>query len=159
MRAEPMQSARIAGFTYLSLLILIAILSMVAVATLQLGAAVQRDEAERQLLATGAEFRAAFASYAAATPAGQPGTPQSLADLLRDPRYPEPRHYLRKLYADPLTGKPEWGTVPAPDGRGIVGVYSLAPGHPLKIARFDEPFHSFEAKTAYGDWVFSILVR
>ena len=61
-------------------------------------------------------------SYANATPNGQVRVPRSLQDLLKDPRYPNPHRHLRKRYADPITGKDEWGTVPSLDGTGIIGV-------------------------------------
>ena len=39
--------------------------------------------------------------------------------------------HLRRLYRDPLTGSADWGVVKGPDG-GVIGVYSQAPGKPLK---------------------------
>ncbi|HEY4374422.1 MAG TPA: hypothetical protein VGN52_21050 [Burkholderiales bacterium] len=71
-------------------------------------------------------------------------------------RLPGIRRHLRRLYADPLTGKPGWGTIPAPGG-GIMGVYSLAKGTPIKIALFDPELADFEGKTSYADWQFSYV--
>jgi hypothetical protein len=31
--------------------------------------------------------------------------PQSLDDLVEDKRWPKPRHFLRRPYADPMTGQ------------------------------------------------------
>lgn len=142
------------GFTYLGLLILVAIIGIASAATLQTGAVLQRRAAEEELLEIGAEFRAALISYANATPAGQPRAPHSLQDMLKDPRYPNARRHLRKLYTDPITGKEGWGTVQAPDGTGIVAVYSLSEAVPIKIGNFDVAFQSFTGKTSYRDWQF-----
>ncbi len=96
-------------------------------------------------------------SYANATPNGQVRVPRSLQDLLKDPRYPNPRRHLRKRYADPITGKDEWGTVPSLDGTGIIGVYSLSNAKPIKIGNFDVAFQNFEGKTSYRDWQFTVM--
>lgn len=144
-----------AGFTYLGLLITLAVIGVAAAGSLQLGAVMQRRAAEEQLLDIGAEFRAALKAYAQSSPAGAPAAPRTLTDLVRDPRYPNPRRYLRKVYADPLTGSAQWGLVRTPDGNGVLGVYSLAPGHPIKIANFPQAFENFEGKTSYAQWIFS----
>jgi type II secretory pathway pseudopilin PulG len=144
------------GFTYIGLLILIAVIGVAATASVQLGVVLQRRAAEEQLLDIGMQFRNALISYANATPVGQKRAPSSLQDLLKDPRYPNPRRHLRKLDADPLTGKEEWGIVSWPDGSGIAGVYSLSKACPIKIGRFDAPFQSFEGKTSYQDWLFAV---
>jgi type II secretory pathway pseudopilin PulG len=142
------------GFTYVGALILAGVLGITAAASAKLGAVVQRRNAELELLEIGEEFRAAFISYADATPAGMQRTPPSLQELLRDTRYPTPQRHLRKIYVDPVSGRAEWGTVPAVPGPGIVGIYSLAEGKPIKIGNFDLMFQEFEGKASYRDWVF-----
>ena len=149
-----MPSQRTAGFSYLGLLILIAIIGIAASTTLQAGSILQRRAAEEELLEIGAEFRSALISYANATPAGQKRAPSSLQDLLKDPRYPGVRRHLRKLYADPITGKEEWGLVDAIDGSGIAGFHSLSNAKPIKISNFDIAFQEFEQKSSYRDWKF-----
>lgn len=148
--------ARSGGFTYLGLLILLAIVGIASAATLQVGSVLERRAAEEELLEVGAEFRNALLSYANATPVGQPRSPHSLKDLLMDPRYPSARRHLRKLYADPITGKEEWGVVEAPDGGGIIGVYSLSTAKPIKIGNFDVAFQGFGKRNSYREWVFGI---
>lgn len=144
------------GFTYLGLLILIAIIGIASAATLQVGAALQRRAAEEELLEIGSELRSALISYANATPAGQKRAPASFHDLLQDPRYPNIRRHLRKRYADPLTGKEEWGVVEAIDGSGIVGFYSLSDAQPIKIDNFDPAIQDFAGKSSYQEWRFMI---
>lgn len=143
------------GFTYLGLLIMIAIIAIAATATLRIGAVVQRRSAEQQLLSIGAEFRYALISYASATPAGQLNAPTTLEDLLKDPRYPNVRRHLRKLYVDPITGSTDWGIVHGLDGKSIVGIYSRSDAAPIKISGFEQAFLSFEGKTHYSDWIFA----
>ena len=169
------------GFTYLSVVILVAIIGLVGAATLRLGVTMQRAAAEEELLRIGAEFSDALQSYAAATPAGQPTFPPSLNELLKDPRFPQVRRHLRRIYVDPMTGKPEWGLVRAginkpgtpgavpgamPTGApptssmsaqegGIIGIYSLSSAEPIKIGNFPQRFVSFEGKAHVSDWKFT----
>jgi type II secretory pathway pseudopilin PulG len=143
------------GFTYLGLLILVAIIGVASTASIQLGVVVQRRMAEEALLAIGMEFRNALVSYANATPAGLDRHPASIDDLLKDPRYPGVRRHLRQHYVDPLTGRDEWGITRAPNGGGIVGLYSLAGDKPIKIGNFEAPFQDFAEMTSYRGWVFS----
>jgi type II secretory pathway pseudopilin PulG len=161
MSAPSFVARRSQGFTYLGLIIMLAVMAIFTVSSLQLGSIMTRRAAEHELLAIGGEFRDALASYAAATPEGQASLPQSLQDLLKDARYPATRRHLRKLYADPITGKEEWGTVTADSGvsggnggnggagSGIIGVYSLSEGTPIKTGNFDPPFQDFEGAKSY----------
>ncbi|MEO8387795.1 type II secretion system protein [Polaromonas sp.] len=152
--ARACHRSQIRGFTYLGLLILVAIIGIVSTATLQLGSLVARRAAEEELLAIGAEFQAALSSYATATPSGQKRTPTSLNDLLRDPRYPGVRRHLRKLYSDPITGKDEWGIVQM--GSEITGIYSLSNATPIKQKNFEPEFIDFEDTTTYQAWKFLV---
>jgi type II secretory pathway pseudopilin PulG len=152
-----MRAARIraqAGFTYVALLIAVAIIGMMAATALQLGSLMQRRAAEEALLVAGAEFSAALDSYAKATPAGAPTTPKSLQELLRDPRYPGVRRHLRRIAFDPLTGTQAWGLVMSPDGQGIAGVRSLSTARPIKVGNFPPALRAFDGRASYADWVF-----
>lgn len=151
MRAINLQ----AGFSYIGLLIAIAILGAASAATLTAGASMQRRAAEDELLFVGSQFQDALKSYYESTPPGAKPHPARLEDLLLDKRTPVPRRHLRKVFVDPLTGKPEWGTVF--NGGGISGIYSLAAEQPIRIAGFDDRFSSFAGKQKYSDWVFGYL--
>ncbi len=144
-----------AGFTYLGLLILLAIIALVASASLQVGSILQRRAAEEELLTIGLQFRQALQSYAAMSQAGQKRFPSSLADLVKDPRFPHTVRHLRKIYVDPLTGKDEWGVVTAVDGTGILALYSLSKDKPIKVGNFDPVWQGFEASDSYQRWRFS----
>jgi len=137
----------------------VALIGVAASAAVTLGAAMARRDAEQQLLAIGVEFQQALRSYAgvpvgAVMPTGGRG-PRSLEDLLKDPRVPGIRRHLRKLYADPLTGRNEWGVVT--DSQGfIAGVYSLSQGKPIQQSGFTSQEAAFEEATTYHDWVFGL---
>jgi len=147
-----------AGFTYIGLLILLAIISVGASATVQLGAVTQRRSAENELLHIGRQFRAALASYQNSTPAGMPRLPKELADLMKDPRQPVLRRHLRNIPVDPLTGKAEWGVIRTPDG--FVGaVHSLSNARPVKVGNFEPEFAAFEGSEKYSDWEFGLMPR
>lgn len=145
------------GFTYLSLIILVAIIGLVAAATLKLGAVIQRSRAEQQLLDIGAAFSDALQSYADATPPGMSPQPRSLNDLLRDPRLPGLRRHLRQIYVDPMTGKAEWGIVYLGEKAGVLAVYSLSDAKPVKISNFPPRFAGLAGKQKISDWRFAAM--
>lgn len=149
MRARPAR-----GFTYLGLIILVAIIGLVGAAGMKMGALFQHAAAEEELLEIGAQFSEALRSYAAATPPGQKQQPPSLQELLKDPRFPNPRRHLRKIFIDPVTGKAEWGVIYLEDKVGVIGVYSLSQRQPLKIANFDIRFENMENREHISDWKF-----
>lgn len=147
--------AGMTGFSYLGLLVMVAIISLTATMTLQTGAVLQRRKAEDELLFVGLQFKSAIRSYFDSTPAGLVATaPRNLDDLLRDPRFPQPKRHLRKLYLDPLTGTTDWGLIHTADGKGILGVYSKSKGTPIRVANFPDEVFYFEGKKKYSDWVF-----
>lgn len=146
---------RSGGFTYLSLIILVAIIGLVSASTLKLGAMLQRSRAEQQLLDIGAAFSDALQSYADATPAGFPPQPPSLKDLLKDPRFPGVRRHLRKLFVDPMTGNAEWGVTYLGDKLGVLAVYSLSDAKPVKIGNFPVRFQSLAGKQKISEWRFA----
>lgn len=143
------------GFTYIGVMILIAILAVTSAAVLSVGSSMQRRVNEEELLFIGGEFATAFRSYFEATPVGQRNYPAKLDELLRDPRYPGIRRHLRKIYVDPMTGTAEWGLVAAPGG--IIGVHSLSQQAPIKIGQFDPAFAALTGKTSYAQWAFGFL--
>lgn len=147
--------ARQSGYAYLALMISIAIIGVAAAAAAQVGAVYQRRMAEKALLFIGGEFQRALVSYAQATPPMQAPQPRTLDDLLRDPRYPNVVRHLRKIYADPITGKVNWVLVMSPDGQTIAGIHSASNAHPIQITNFPLEFQEFEGKGSYRDWVFT----
>lgn len=145
---------RARGFTYVGMVIAVAIIGLVAASTVKLGSLLERRQAEYALLDIGRAFSDALDSYAAATPAGQRREPARLEDLLRDPRFPGVKRHLRRIDVDPMTGKAEWGLQRTPDKQGILAVYSLSSARPIKIGNFDARFAQFERKARLSDWRF-----
>jgi type II secretory pathway pseudopilin PulG len=145
---------RQAAFTYVGLLIAVAVLGVGLAAIGQVWRTVAAREKERELLFIGDQYRAALRNYYIGTPAGQSRYPRRLEDLLEDRRLPVMRRHLRRAYPDPITGSDQWGIVPSFDG-GIAGVYSLSEQHPLKIARFTDADEIFEGAKRYSDWKFA----
>lgn len=145
-----------AGFSYLALLILVAILALATSGLLTVGSIVQRRQAEQRLLEVGASYRQAISSYLNSSPAGDRRYPGTLAELLRDPRHPGVLRHIRQLYADPISGHQEWGLIVAPGG-GIMGVHSLSKARPIKVGEFDPEDASFEGASSYSGWLFVAL--
>jgi len=144
---------RHAGFTYIGLLLAVAVLGVGLAATGQVWRTAAAREKERELLFVGNQFRTAIMNYYAGTPAGQIRFPRSLEDLIEDHRMPVMRRHLRRVYPDPITGGDKWGIVPASDG-GIAGVFSLSGQAPLKTAGFSGADAKFEGAERYSDWKF-----
>jgi type II secretory pathway pseudopilin PulG len=146
---------RSAGFTYIGLLITVAVIAVGATAALGAGTSLQLRDTEAELLAIGQEFRRALKDYAEATPFGQPDAPKELAELLRDARQPGVRRYLRRIYPDPLTGKAEWGIDRFPDGR-IQGIHSLSKTQTIRHAGFPAGLEGFEKAERHEEWIFAL---
>lgn len=145
-----------AGFTYLTILFVMAIAGVILA---EVGINWTQDsqrEKERQLLFVGNQFRQAIALYYERTPGPAKRYPEKLENLLVDERFSTPQHYLRKLYRDPITNKTQWGLVMTPEG-GIMGVYSLSNERPIKTAEFDYANLTFEGAESYSKWLFTYV--
>jgi hypothetical protein len=77
------------------------------------------------------------------------------AALTEGPYFVDEKLFRSDIRADPVTGGNEWGIVKAPDG-GIMGVYSLSDGRPLKISGFRPRDKELEGAVSYTDWKFVI---
>ena len=138
------------GFTYLTVIFIVAILGGGLALTGEVWHTVMQREKEAELLFIGNQYRRAIERYYLA---GQNRYPAALEDLLKDPRRPTTERYLRNRYVDPMTGKIEWGIVKAGDG-GIMGVHSLSDDKPLKSANFRTRDKGFDNVEKYSDWKF-----
>ncbi len=147
-------SVRQRGFTYITVLLALAILAAVLAATADIWHTTRQREKERELLFIGNQFRMALAGYFAKNRR----FPTQLEQLLLDDHSPAVRRFLRRIYVDPMTGKAPWGTVTLPDGP-ITGVFSLSDGEPLKQAGFRQRDSDFEGKGKYSEWVFSGILK
>lgn len=148
------------GFTYLWLLFALALGGVALAALGEQELTRQRREREAELRFRGEAVAAALGRYAEHTPVGHLPLPQRLEELLDDRRFPKPQRHLRRLYADPFTGKPDWELVLGPatvavegkgaagrpvTGNGIVGVRSRSSQHLLATA---------DGHVTAHDWIF-----
>jgi type II secretory pathway pseudopilin PulG len=139
------------GFTYVGLLVLIALIGLALAAAGEVVSTSARRDREAQLLWVGHEYRAAIGRYWSRNRA----YPQALQELLGTaPDAPLPVRYLRRLYPDPMTNAVDWVLVQAPDG-GIMGVASSSRRAPIKTGNFDAGEEHFGEARAYGDWQFT----
>lgn len=145
---------RESGFAYLLVLLLVVLMGL----GLGVAGTLWHTESQRlkesELLYIGEQYRQAISRYYNA-----PGLikqyPKSLEALLLDTRQPTLTRHLRKLYPDPMTNK-AWGLVVDPDSQQIRGVFSTAPGEPLKQHGFALNQREFEEAKTYAAWQFVV---
>ncbi|OIN48223.1 hypothetical protein BLL37_13070 [Pseudomonas azotoformans] len=133
----------------MGMLVTVAIVAVMLMEVGTLWSSVLQREREMELLARGNEIRRAIGLYYAAGNT----YPKSLDDLVLDRRQPTTQRYLRKAYADPLTGDQDWGVVEGP-GETIMGVFSKAKGTPFKQGNFAVINQGFTGQGSYQGWVF-----
>ena len=141
--ARPVGTQR--GFTYIGLLMAVVIMGLVLTLVGRVWSTTEQRERETQLLWVGHAYRLAIASYFASGHR----FPARLEDLLQDDRTPVPKRHLRRLYADPMTGKADWSLVLTPDGQGIMGVASSSKIAPIKRRGFDFRDQAFKIGRAH----------
>ena len=137
------------GFTLMGALILLALMGAGLAAFSELTSFTVQREKEAELLFRGNQYREAIKAYYAR----QKTYPKALAELVEDKRFPTPVRHLRKLYADPMTGQPDWAIVEAPGG-GIMGVHSKSEAAPIKTGNFSLADKTFADTARYADWQF-----
>lgn len=141
------------GFTYMGLLLFIAMSGIALSVIGPVWHAEAQREREKELLFVGGQLAQAIASYHLHTPGGVKQYPASLEDLLQDKRFPTMRRHLRKLYRDPMTGSADWGLI-REQGR-ITGVYSLSKTKPIKQEGFADNMAAFAGAGSYEKWRFT----
>jgi type II secretory pathway pseudopilin PulG len=145
---------RLAGFTYVGLLITIALMTSSLAVVAPVWEVASRRNKETELLFVGGEFRRALIGYAKFGTSDADRYPKTLEDLVKDPRFAGNRRLLRRVYRDPITDSTDWGLLRNPQG-GITAVFSKSEKEPLKQANFSKSDKDFEGKTKYAEWVFS----
>lgn len=150
LRSALGRRASCAGFTYLWVLLMVAILGIGLAALGQVWTTAAQREREQELLFIGEQFRRAIGSYYERTPGTVKQYPARIEDLLEDRRLPVTQRHLRKRYRDPMSGKSEWGLVLAAN-KTIMGIYSNVRGTPLITAA---PRAITPGGPGYGAWQF-----
>jgi len=133
------------GFTYLTALLLVAASGLGLAAAAEFWSHARQRDKEAELLWIGEQFKQAIGLYYQRSPGRLKRYPEKLEDLLEDRRHLNTVRHLRKIYTDPMTGKPDWGLVHAPGG-GIMGVHSLSTAAPIR---------QLQAARSYAEWRFA----
>jgi type II secretory pathway pseudopilin PulG len=141
------------GFSYVMVLAAVVIVGIVIEAAHVTTWRLLQTDREAELLFRGQAYRNAIKSFYQSNGA----FPQSLDDLLKDPRSASRRH-LRARYPDPMAKdeKREWMLVQAKNG-GISGVSSAGKDEPLKQANFPKEFEKFAGAKSYAEWIFEYV--
>ncbi|MEO8039233.1 MAG: type II secretion system protein [Betaproteobacteria bacterium] len=142
----------VAGFTYLAVLFLVALLGIALASAGVVWSTYSRRDKETELLFVGEQFQDALRAWNRANATVGDGFPKTLEQLLADPNAPDTRRFLRRIYVDPMTGKPQWGLVRGPAG-GIIGVHSLSSDKPIRT-QVPESLGGVSDATSYADWKF-----
>jgi type II secretory pathway pseudopilin PulG len=114
------------GFTYLGLLLAIALLGIGMTAASEVWVTTARRHRMEQLEWVGHQYVQAIGSYYENSPGALKAYPTALQDLLEDRRSAFARRHLRQMYVDPFSGVADWELVMAPSG-GIRGVRAAVP--------------------------------
>jgi type II secretory pathway pseudopilin PulG len=118
------QRARSLGFTYVWVLVAIAVLGVGLLAASEVWVTSAKRQKMVELEWIGAQFTSAIGNYYQATPGLVKSYPTSLQELLEDRRYATVRRHLRSLYPNPFTGQQDWEFLRSADGR-IRGVRAV----------------------------------
>lgn len=140
------------GLVLIGLLVALMLAALAAVNIGQRMVDQRLRERESDLLWVGGQYRRAIESYWRQSPGNVRTLPARLEDLVQDPRFPQARRHLRKLYADPMAPDRPWGLVK--QGNALLGVYSQAEGEPMKRANFDDADSAFGNAASYSAWRF-----
>jgi type II secretory pathway pseudopilin PulG len=143
------------GFTYLGLLFAVVIMGLMLTVVARVWRTTVQREREAQLLWVGHAYRMAISSYFALGHR----YPATLEDLLTDERFPVPKHHLRRLYPDPMTGKADWTLLLTPNQSGIQGVASSSQAPPIKRDGFDLLDTAFKDAECYCLWKFLYIAN
>ena len=134
------------GIAFPILLLSILIIGISSAGVAEMWSTQVKREKEEELLFRLREFRKAIARFRA----DHNRLPKELKDLLEDRSQLATRRYLRRIYTDPMTGKPDWKLELVADRAGVVSgfqdLHSQSEGKPLKV------LVSTRTITSYKDW-------
>ena len=141
------------GFTFIAVLVLIALTSLgLAVAGPIWAHQVQRER-EAEMLRIGLLYADAIADYQKNAPGSLRQYPNSLEDLLLDRRFVGVKRQLRELYGDPMTPGQSWALIRDIDDR-IIGVRSRSGDEPIAQRSIDLGGVMLPEAHHYSDWQF-----
>src|SRR5512142_1506996 len=121
------------GMIYPLLLLGILVIGIGSAGVAQVWSTQVKREKEEELLFRLAEIRLGIGRYNR----DHGRLPKELKDLLEDRTQIVIRHYIRRIYPDPMTGKPDWKLDTLADKAGVAAgiqdVHSQSTGKPLKV--------------------------
>jgi type II secretory pathway pseudopilin PulG len=150
---SPMVSRPASGFTFVAMLVAVAVISISLAVAGPLWSQQVRREHERELMRIGALYAQALASYRRNSPGTEHRFPSALADLLDDERTVRTQRYLRRLYPDPVAPTYAWGVLLDESG-SIAGVYSRSEAEPLARSSVQVGPIVLPPARHYSDWHF-----
>ena len=141
------------GYALMAALLALVVVSMAAAVAIGRARTDALRDKEAQLLWVGGQFRAALRSYHDVNPAGGAQQyPRTLEDLVDDRRGASVRRHLRRVYADPFTGRDDW--VLEMDAERIVGLHSSDGGLVLRRANLGPGNDAYAAAATHAQWRF-----
>lgn len=149
------------GFTYIGVLVILAVMMMGLGAVSQVWHSVMQREKEQELLFIGHQFRAAIGQYYAQSGGRYPPNLEALlesSDFGVTDSGTKKIRFLRKIYHDPITNQSNWGLVTGPDKR-VQGIYSLSEEKPFKTTGFMNADADLELAEKYLDWQFKYVPK
>lgn len=153
---DPITVCKNQGFTYIGVLIIVAVMMMALGAASEIWHSVMQREKEQELLFIGHQFRTAIGKYYALSGSRYPPNLEAL--LESDNTGAKKARFLRKLYIDPMTGDNKWGLVTGLDAK-VTGIYSLSEEKPFKTSGFIDADIELEKAKTYSDWKFVYIVK
>jgi type II secretory pathway pseudopilin PulG len=154
MRSGDQSARHQAGFTYVTVLLLVTLMSLALAIAAPRWSDAQQHAREDELLRIGQLYATAIASYYEQSPGTRKRYPESLDDLLLDGRMVGTKRHLRKLYPDPMLPGQALQVVRDADG-GIQGVFSASTAVPIRqgVQRFQR-MAAIPRSSQYRQWIF-----
>lgn len=121
-----MSSRKEAGFTYIALLLLIAVWSISLCVTVEVFEKKRQRDLQKQITWEAEQYVNAIESYYYSAPIGKRKLPGALSDLVEDNRTSPPARHLRSISSESTSR--EMTLRPLGGGSGIFGVEVMPPG-------------------------------
>jgi len=145
------------GYTYVVVMVAVVVLGILAgTANVTVNQVMRRDR-EAELLYRGLTYQYAIKNYYLTD--GKKEYPHKLEDLVKDPRVPGVRRFLREVYPDPFRKDANgigWKLIQATDG-GIQGVVSQNDAESIQQSGFPLELKQLEGKAHYNEWRFQFV--
>lgn len=141
------------GYSYLWFLIILVIFSVFISNNLLIYSTIKNRDNEDELFRIATIYCNALSSYYSNSPTGVMIYPNSMVDLLKDPRQKKDVRYLRALFLDPITGK-EFKYIRNSQQK-IVGFYSSS-GKEILRKKLPMEFYYLNGSIKYSDLKFCL---